>query len=195
MVRYGFVIDLTRCISCYSCVAACTIENLDPSLWDDSDKRRIRLRGGEDGVYPPRIEIGEYPNVMRIVLPMPCFHCENPPCVKVCPVGATYKRDDGIVIVEQEKCIGCGYCIVACPYGSRFRNHITGTVDKCNLCIHRIEAGEEPACVETCVGGALHLVDFDDPNDEYVREAFRRRAFKVECELGTQPAVYYIPSR
>src|SRR5208283_16123 len=105
MVRYGMVIDTRRCIGCDTCTIACRVENLTPPgiLWCNIRK----------------YEIGVYPNAKLISVPMNCFHCDNPPCVKVCPTGASHRREDGIVLVDYEKCIGCQACVVACPYRAR----------------------------------------------------------------------------
>ncbi|MEM4311760.1 MAG: 4Fe-4S dicluster domain-containing protein [Nitrososphaerales archaeon] len=108
MVKYAFVVDLTKCMGCRACVEACKIENNTPQ--------------GVFWMYVFRFENGEYPNVNVTYLPRPCMHCDNPPCVKVCPVGARYKREDGFVLTDFERCIGCRYCQVACPYGVNYFN-------------------------------------------------------------------------
>ena len=114
MVRYGMVIDLNRCIGCRSCAVACKMHNaIPPGTW----WHRVETVGSKEHQVPPG---GSYPTVDSLVyLPMPCMHCENPPCVKVCPVGATWKREDGVVLIDFERCIGCRYCLTACPYGVR----------------------------------------------------------------------------
>ncbi len=112
MVRYGMVIDLSRCIGCRSCAVVCKMVNAQPpgTWW-----QRVETVGSEEHMVP----VGEYPNLSEVFLPVPCMHCENAPCVKVCPVGATWTREDGLVLVDFERCIGCRYCITACPYGVR----------------------------------------------------------------------------
>ena len=148
MTRYGMVIDLKRCIGCQSCVVACKMENfLPPGI------KWARVRDYTTGTYP---------RTSRNYLPTPCMHCEDAPCVDVCPTGASYKRADGIVLVDYDKCSGCRYCVVACPYGSRYFNdekdgqfpvgltppevlgykeHKLGSVEKCTFCAHRIDEG------------------------------------------------------
>ncbi|MFC1893204.1 4Fe-4S dicluster domain-containing protein [Chloroflexota bacterium] len=155
MTRLGIVIDLKRCVGCQTCMAACKVENLVPA-----------------GIYWNRVhdyELGEYPNVSRTFLPVSCMHCENPPCQDVCPTGATFKREDGIVLIDQDKCIGCGYCAVACPYQARMiykkekhyyevaipceqlpdalrspsQRHQVGVSSKCTFCAQRIDKALE----------------------------------------------------
>ena len=128
------------------------------------------------------------------VLPRLCNHCDEPPCVPVCPVGATFKRADGLVLVDGDRCVGCGYCVLACPYDARFINHQTGKADKCTFCGHRLEAGLLPACVETCVGGARIFGDLNDPKGELrLRMSAASDQLKVlKPELGTKPNVFYI---
>ncbi|MFO7833542.1 MAG: 4Fe-4S dicluster domain-containing protein, partial [Halohasta sp.] len=149
--------------------------------------------------------------------------CENPPCVQVCPVSATYKMDDGVVNIDYDRCIGCRYCMIACPYGARYfdfgenyddevdeAGEITspeygvdrgkreenkspiGNVRKCNFCTHRLERGEEPACVETCIGDSRNMGDLDDPDSEVAKMADSDRAFQLKADEGTDPNVYYL---
>ena len=179
-MRYGFVIDQNRCIGCHTCSVACKIEN---NLPDDMWWNRILTDGG-DWVDIPA---GEFPNSTISYVPVNCQHCENPACVKVCPVGATYKdADTGIVRQDADKCIGCRMCMSACPYtGVRSFNweepqfmlsvalgaadapsHQKHTVEKCTMCWHRIAKGEEPECVWACPGRARFWGDFDDPESE-----------------------------
>ena len=128
------------------------------------------------------------------MLPRLCNHCDNPPCVKVCPVQATFQREDGIVMVDNERCVACAYCVQACPYDARFINEETLTADKCTFCAHRLEKGLLPACVETCVGGARVIGDLNDPSSEIVRLMAQNQAdIKVlKPEEKTQPHVFYI---
>jgi Fe-S-cluster-containing dehydrogenase component/Ni,Fe-hydrogenase III small subunit len=200
MVRWGMVIDLRKCIGCQACTVACKAENLAPQ-----------------GVHWNRvlkIEEGKYPNVRRLFLPLPCMHCEDPGCVAVCPTGASYKRPDGIVMIDHGKCIGCMYCIGACPYGVRtyideakpyFPNaglsqieqyrdgeHQNGVVEKCNFCVERVENGLEPACVQTCPPKARYFGDLDDPESEVSRIIKAGNAVQLLRESGTNPSVYYI---
>lgn len=157
--RFAMVIDLQKCIGCETCTVACKMENNAPTASGMDDTHRI--------VWQEVIKkkSGRYPEVRYEFLPRPCMHCENPPCVKVCPVGATYKNEDGLVLQRYERCIGCRYCAVACPYGVRYfnwsnpkfskqrQNHINkvvplrynGIIEKCTFCSHRIELAKERA--------------------------------------------------
>jgi Fe-S-cluster-containing dehydrogenase component len=199
-MRYGMVIDLTRCVGCNSCTVACRAEKGTPA-----------------GVQYHRVEkyeVGKYPAAKMKFLPMPCMHCAEPPCLKVCPTGATYKSEDGLVLIDDNKCIGCRYCIVACPYDSRHfldaidsyyaQNNATpyeakkrtayekGTVAKCDFCADRLARGRLPACVETCPGQARYFGDLDDPESEVSRLIADDGGKNLREELGTEPAVFYI---
>jgi len=201
MVRWGMVIDLRKCIGCQACTVACKAENLT-----------------SQGVHWNRvlkIEQGKYPNVKRLFLSLPCMHCKDPSCVAVCPTGASYKRPDGIVMIDYSNCIGCMYCIGACPYGVRtyidevkpyFPNaglsqieqyrdgeHQNGVVEKCNFCVERVENGLEPACVQTCPPEARYFGDLDDPKSEVSKIIKAGNVLQLLPELGTNPSVYYIP--
>ncbi len=199
MARYGLVLDLKRCIGCLTCTLACKVEN-----------------GTGPGVFWNIVkdqEFGEYPNVTRIFLSVQCAHCADPPCVDVCPTGASYKRGDGLVLVNYDKCVGCKYCIEACPYGARtfndnrggyfgdeltpyekslYEKHRTGVAEKCTFCAHRLDQGKQPACVIGCVGKARFFGDLDDPDSEISQLIKSRGAQQLKKELGTEPAIYII---
>lgn len=208
-VKWGMVIDLQKCIGCDSCTVACKVENRTPP--------------GISYNVVLEEEIGQFPHLAKVNLPRPCMQCDNPPCVQVCPVRATFKLANGIVTIDNDRCIGCRYCIVACPYGARSYdfgesyedemlgfNEVTspeygiargerkprktpiGTVRKCNFCLHRLERGEEPACVETCIGDARFFGDLNDPNSTVSKLANSPRAFRLKSELGTGPNVIYL---
>lgn len=182
MVRYGMIIDLRSCIGCGACIAACDMENETP--WEEGKRR----------TYVPKFFFGTYPNVTAVFIPRLCMHCENPPCVTVCPTGASYKTDDGVVLVNYDICIGCKYCVVACPYDARYVDHRRRAVDKCTFCYeNRVREGRLPACVETCVGHARIFGDLDDPNSEAGRLAMSGLAKPLRPDLGTKPKVLYIP--
>ncbi|MCL4425348.1 MAG: 4Fe-4S dicluster domain-containing protein [Firmicutes bacterium] len=201
MAKYGMVIDLKRCVGCYSCVLACKAEN-----------------GTPPGVFWNKVlatEKGRYPSAHIYYTPVACMHCDSPPCEGVCPTGATYKGRDGIVSIEQEKCIGCRYCQVSCPYDVRsfnerikgyfqefgltpyekaaYARHKPGTVSKCDFCSHRLEQGKEPACVVACPARARHFGDLGDPTSEVARLIAGRSGYRLREEAGTQPSVYYLP--
>jgi len=182
--RYAMAIDLRRCIGCQACTVACTMENQTPI----GDFRTIVTQ------YDVVDVDDETRTVASFTLPRLCNHCDNPPCVPVCPVQATFQREDGIVVVDADKCVGCAYCVQACPYDARFINPVTNTADKCTFCVHRVEAGLLPACVETCTGGARIFGDVNDPESEISKVlAEAGDAVKVlRPEMGTDPHVYYI---
>ena len=199
-MRYGMVIDLKRCIGCETCTVACKAANQVPLgiLWNRVFK----------------FERGTYPNSRMAFFPINCMHCEDPECVKVCPTGASYKREDGLVLVDTGKCMGCKYCILACPYGARnsFQKfepfygvgktpldelatckHMEGVVQKCDFCQDRVEKGLEPACVASCVGRAKHFGDLDDPGSMVTLLINQRGGFQLNPELGTNPSLFYLP--
>jgi Fe-S-cluster-containing dehydrogenase component len=201
-MKYGMVIDLRKCVGCNACSLACRQEH-----------------GTTPGILYSRVlnrEVGRYPNTRFEVLPLLCMHCDNPACVAVCPVGATYKRADGIVFQDKDKCIGCKLCIGACPYGARFFNdsaskeyfpgqgktayetvkagaHVKDTVEKCDFCVERAQAGLEPACVQSCTATARYFGDLDDRNSEVVKLIAEFGGKPRHAELGTKPKVYYLP--
>jgi tetrathionate reductase subunit B len=178
-IQYGMLIDVRRCIGCHSCTVACKAEHDVPT--------------GVNRAWVEYVDQGEYPNVSRSFLPRLCNHCSVPQCVAVCPTGATYKRpEDGIVIVDSGICIGCKYCIQACPYDARFLNPVTGFADKCDFCIHRVAKGVEPACVETCIGGARIFGDVSDPDSTISKAIAKQPVTVLRREMGTQPNVYYV---
>ncbi len=176
--RFGMVIDLRKCVGCQACTSACKSENKVP-------KEKFRT-------YVPEYELGSYPNVRKAFLPQLCNHCAEPSCVSVCPTGATFARKDGIVVVDNEICWGCGYCINACPYDKRYFNPISNVADKCTLCAHRVDHGLLPACVESCVGGARVFGDLNDPASHASRLLATFPATVLKPASGTKPRVFYI---
>ncbi|KKM09613.1 4Fe-4S ferredoxin [Clostridiales bacterium PH28_bin88] len=171
-----------RCIDCKACQVACTAENHVPP----GKHRNWIKREGPNGTFP---------NLTMNFLPGNCMHCGNPPCVRVCPTSASYQREDGIVAIDQPRCIGCKYCIAACPYGARYFDPERKVTDKCGFCLHRLEKGQDPACVATCIGEARVYGDLNDP-DSRVSRLLRRYPYRqVLTNLGTEPAVYYIDAR
>ncbi len=177
--RYGMLIDLRRCYGCHACSVACKAE-FDVPL-------------GATRSWVEYVEKGTYPNVSRTFLPRLCNHCNHPPCVSVCPTGATWKRaEDGIVVIDPDLCIGCKYCIQACPYDARFLNPVTGAADKCDFCLHRVSQGVEPACVEACPVGARIFGDLNDPNSEISKLIATNPVTVLRPGQGTEPNVFYI---
>ncbi|MGQ9606393.1 MAG: 4Fe-4S dicluster domain-containing protein [Thermogutta sp.] len=219
--RWVMVIDHRKCVGCHACTIGCVAENkLPPGV-----------------VYRPVIteERGEFPNVHLKFIPRPCMQCERPPCVPVCPVKATWRRPDGITIVDYDKCIGCRYCLTACPYGARTsdfglhywdgaavgadgsavqgRDHTqedlpnheygkewsrkghqspVGNARKCHFCLHRLEAGQLPMCVTTCIGRATYFGDAADPDALVTELIAKNNVYVLLPHKGTHPRVFYI---
>ena len=206
MTHYGFAVDTRRCIGCHTCSVACRIENnLPKGIWWNN----ALTDGGENMDTPS----GVFPNVKMSYVTVACQHCENPACVKVCPVGATYKDPEtGVVRQDYDKCIGCRMCMAACPYtGVRSFNweepkyhmdyavggkdvpvHQKHVVEKCTFCYHRISKGEEPACMHLCVGRARFWGDLDDPSSEVSQLIQSREHMQLLPERGTNPSTYYL---
>lgn len=179
MARYAIVMDTRRCIGCHSCTVACKVHNELPT----------------EMIYNPVVTDGPngtFPNLNMRFLPLICMHCENSPCVDACPTGASIQREDGIVHVEDKKCVGCLSCVMACPYGARYHNHETGAVNKCNLCMDRIDEGNVPHCVATCHQKARIFGDLDDENSEVSKLIKQHDSTQLLEELGTEPRIYYI---
>jgi len=177
--RYAMAIDLNRCIGCDSCAVACKMENEVPvGVWR---------------IWVNRREAGTYPRVRRAVLPVLCNHCENPVCVYVCPVKATYRRkEDGVVVVDPHLCIGCKICMVACPYQMRYLDPVKRVAQKCDFCLHRVQAGLNPACVEACPTGAMSFGDLMDPASPVARLLSERPSQSLKVSYGTNPQVFYV---
>jgi molybdopterin-containing oxidoreductase family iron-sulfur binding subunit len=207
--RFVMVIDLAKCDGCAKCTEACQKMHFTPT-----DREWIKVFKMQDSETTP-----------SYWLPKPCFHCDNPPCTKVCPVNATFKREDGIVLIDNERCIGCRFCMAACPYSSRFFNwekpdqptelanveyspergnpRRIGTVEKCDFCPDMIRQGKMPACVSSC---PMNVIYFGDENEDAVTNSAgetvrlselieRNAGYQYLEELGTKPRVYYLPPK
>ena len=153
MARYGMLINTKKCIGCYACRVAC--------------QRQNDLLPTEDFIRYEEREIGAYPNVRVETVPLQCMHCEDAPCVKVCPTGASQKMADGTVQIDKSKCIGCQFCAMACPYGVRYLNQEERVVEKCTLCEQRISQGELPQCVAQCGARARFFGDLEQGVDGF----------------------------
>jgi molybdopterin-containing oxidoreductase family iron-sulfur binding subunit len=200
MARYGMVIDLNICIGCNACTMACKAEHATPP-----------------GIFFSKVlekEVGKYPAARRIFLPVLCNHCGNPACMEVCPTGATSKRNDGIVLVDYDLCIGCRSCMEACPYGPRSfykeedtyyaegktrfeeskQRYPEGVVMKCNFCVDRVDQGLDPACVVTCPTECRIFGDLDDPQSRVSQIVAEKKARPLLPEKGLEPSVFYVGS-
>ncbi len=218
-MKWGMVIDLTKCSRCHGCVAACRVEHFLPLRisWV-----KLIASEKEEGGF---VDVSTYP--------VRCNQCKEAPCVEVCPTEATQQRPDGIVWIDADKCIGCRYCVIACPYqnrtflskdknpgyfpghpktnfekmGEKLYPHQVGTTQKCNFCMERIDYGLEnglkpgtdrdatPACVNTCQARALTFGDLDDPESNVSLLINERRGFQLQEEYGTDPSVYYVDGK
>ena len=212
-MRWGMVVDLSKCMRCHACVTACRVEHFLPL-----------------GITWPRLIAWEEKADELTTFPVRCNQCQDAPCVKVCVTGATQQREDGIVWIDQDKCVGCRYCIIACPYqnraylsrdrdtgyfpgyeptefekaGKRIYPHTVGTTEKCNFCMERIDDGlskglmpgvdrdASPACMNICPTHAIHFGDLDDPYSDINRLIKEKKGHPFHAELDTQPSIYYI---
>jgi Fe-S-cluster-containing dehydrogenase component len=204
---WGFAVDITKCIGCGRCVVACKEENHVPwepefnRTWveryvitEDGEVFGDSPNGGRDGFSAEHHNV-KYENLdirKSFFVPKLCNQCEKPPCVQVCPVGATYATKDGVVLIDRSHCIGCRYCIQSCPYGARFFLHEYGVVDKCTWCYHRITKGLLPACVEVCPAGARVFGDLSDPESQIRRLLRHETVNTLKPDLGTKPKIFYI---
>lgn len=202
--RLGLVIDLDTCVGCQACVVNCKEWNTGgyPAPLSDLDPYGAKPRGAWlNRVHAFEVEPEEgSPQVVHF--PKSCLHCQDAACVTVCPTGASYKREaDGIVLVDEDRCMGCGLCAWACPYGAREMDPGVGVMKKCTLCVDRIyneaiaEEERQPACVRTCPAKARHFGDLADPDSEVSRLVAERGGMDLMPEMGYRPTNKYLPPR
>ena len=203
--RWAYLVDTTKCIGCGMCVKGCKQENKVPDgyvrtwveRYEISEEGEGEVDSPDGALYGFQPTTGHMKVAKSFFVPKICNHCEKPPCVQVCPVGATYRTRDGVVLVDKNYCVGCGYCVQACPYGARFISHdrsleIHGTAQKCTLCYHRIVKGRTTACVEACPVGARMLADMHDTFDPVRKRILTERVQILQPELLTEPQCFYI---
>jgi Fe-S-cluster-containing dehydrogenase component len=180
MTRYAMAIDVGRCLGCQACLVACKAENEVPD-----DRYRLRMR---------ETVVGRFPDLIAEICMEQCYHCDDPPCVPVCPTGATYQTDEGLVLIDPDKCTGCKACVTACPYNMRYV-HPGGWVDKCTFCDHRLAEGRLPACVETCPTGARVFGDLEDVESPVSLAIDAARSVAVATpSTGADPHLFYLNS-
>lgn len=199
--KYAYVIDVRKCIGCGACVRACKRENNVPADVFRTWVERYILtgegiyidspNGGHDAFESVNAELAGQATDAWFT-PKMCNHCDHPPCVQVCPVGATFKTDDGFVLVDADHCLGCGYCVQACPYGARFINPEEHKSDKCTWCYHRVKNDKKPACVEVCPQKVRLFGDLKDPQSE-VTKIFKENQWMVlKPDMYTNPTCFYV---
>jgi len=177
-VRYGFAIDQRTCIGCHACTVACKTEHEVPV--------------GQFRTWVKYVDSGEFPDTTRSFGVMRCNHCTDAPCVKICPTQALFKREDGIVDFDSERCIGCKSCMQACPYDAIYIDADTHTAAKCNLCAHRVDEDLEPACVVVCPTHSIWVGDLDDPTSGIARLVSTQETAVRSPEQNTGPNVFYL---
>jgi len=209
-IRWGMVIDMKKCVDgCVKCIDACHVKHNVPDFGNPKDEIKWIWKSDYAKVFPSKNQQYLADETRDKPFLSLCNHCADPPCVKVCPTGATFQMDDGIVEMDFHRCIGCRFCMAACPYGSRSFNwrdprpaieNITseyptresGVVEKCNFCSERLAKGQQPACVETCPEKVLTFGNLYDKNSEIRQVLKENPTIQRKPELGTNPSVFYI---
>ena len=212
-LRWGFLVNTHSCVGCGFCVKACKIENdipLDANVTRTWVERYVIQKDGQVAMDSPKGALNGFTSskidqnlsglksveedqvAQAFFVPKLCNHCATPACVQVCPVGATYQTADGVVLVDRKWCIGCGYCIMGCPYGVRFFHPKEHVADKCTFCYHRIMNGGTTACVQACPFEARQIGNLRDPNDPVTKVVMNQRVGVLRDEYGTKPQVFYL---
>lgn len=189
MTQKSIITDVNRCVGCLACSVACKALNSVPlgSFWN----KVVRI-----GPNPIEGGSGQYPDVYMYFLTVSCQHCENPECVHVCPTGASHKLEDGSIQIDKEKCIGCQFCVMACPYGVRYLNEEERVVEKCTLCEQRLAQGEVPQCVSQCGGNARWVGDLDEGLESFVGSddpLGNQRKMMEFIEPFEESEIYHLP--
>lgn len=174
MTRYGMLINTKKCVGCFACRLSCQARN--------------ELEPKESYITFHEREQGTFPVVYNEIIPTQCMHCEDAPCQRVCPTHATYTTDTGIVLVDHERCIGCKYCMAACPYGARIQIEETKVIEKCRFCAG---TGKEPACASTCITNARIFGDLDDPESDISKAIAATNAQPIAGDL-TKTKIFYV---
>lgn len=206
--RWAFLVDVTKCVGCGMCVKACKLENevpYDTKVSRTWIERYVALydgrvlidspMAGRDGFLrndPQGQKVAKEDIAKAFFVPKLCNLCQKSPCVQVCPVGASHYTPEGIVLIDRSWCIGCGYCVMACPYGTRFFHPVYKTAEKCSLCYHRITKGMNPACVDACAFGVRKHGNINDPDSEVRKIIMTERVSVLKEEYGTNPATFYV---
>lgn len=198
---WGVGIDISKCIGCGLCARACKVENDVPqepyyfrtwveqyTVLNDGSIKVESPNGGIDGLAQ---SVDEEDIFKTFFVPKMCNHCSKSPCTQVCPVGATFESPNGIALVDEKYCIGCSYCVQACPYGCRYLHPEKGTADKCTLCYHRIKEGRAPACMEICPTGARMYGDLNDRDSDLVKYLKENNTQVLKPHLNTGAKLFY----
>jgi molybdopterin-containing oxidoreductase family iron-sulfur binding subunit len=210
--RWAMVVDLKKCTSdtgCKDCIKICHKAHNVPEMGNAKEEIKWIWNAPQHKIFPEHEHLFKQADIEEDPVVVLCNHCENPPCIKVCPTGSTWKREDGIVMMDYHRCIGCRYCMAGCPYGSRsfnwrdprpflqtvndnFPTRTKGVVEKCNFCVERLTERLLPACVEACPEKALMFGDLSNDESEIRRILELNHVIQRQPELGTKPHVYYI---
>lgn len=209
--KWAMVVDPSKCDNCTDCIDACHRVHNVPHFEEQKIEVKWIWKESGEHVFSEQMEEFGGARLRKLSVPVLCNHCDNPPCVRVCPTKATFKREDGIVMMDSHRCIGCRYCMVACPYGARSFNAVDprhgldmkkvnpdfptrsrGVVEKCNFCVDRLAKGVIPACVEACKRKALVFGDVGDPGSEVRKILGSRFTVRRRPALGTGPQIYYV---